>query len=475
MNIFDIVPKQFFSVLSSKNHRVYVACLMELFKVYEQGSILGLDKNIARQAIIDYLDVNPLEEELEEDNPEEIETDSSLITNRDRANQILRRFEECEWIDIDVNNDYEEILNFRDYAITIIEALKEIANDSYYGEESEAHEFRGYIYTVYSLLSNDHGEYALTIDQVYKNTVAFVREIRKLDSRLKYYIRTIVDNSEIKDLINLLVNYKVELVDHAYRRLKTSDNINKYRVDIVRKLEEYQQNPLVMEMIANEYLIKNGNNPQIALIKANKKIDDIIDIFNSISYIIDEIDNKNKVYVNTTIAKIKFLLSDDENVITKLSRILKYTGNSIRRNRTHKALNDIAPLFNINSYQQLSSRSVYTPRGIYKHADAQYLVENNGAPDRRLQEEFYSEFETNYSEEVIAKYLRTYFRHNASIRASEILRDDMTDESIVRLLYILVYAGEELDYSINPLYEKINNKRFDLDDFEIIRGYQEWF
>jgi hypothetical protein len=49
----------------------------------------------------------------------------------------------------------------------------------------------------------------------------------------------------------------------------------------------------------------------------------------------------------------------------------------------------------------------------------------------------------------------------------------MTDESIVRLLYILVYAGEELDYSINPLYEKINNKRFDLDDFEIIRGYQE--
>ncbi|MGD9964183.1 MAG: Wadjet anti-phage system protein JetA family protein, partial [Candidatus Izemoplasmatales bacterium] len=164
MNVFDIIPKQFFSVLSSKNHRVYVSCILELFKVYEQGSILGIDKNIAKQAIIDYLDINPLDDDYEEEIEEGEE--GALITNRDRANQILRRLEDCEWIDIDVNNDYEEILNFRDYAITVIEALKEIANDSYYGEESEAHEFRGYIFTVYSLLTNDHGEYALTIDQV---------------------------------------------------------------------------------------------------------------------------------------------------------------------------------------------------------------------------------------------------------------------------------------------------------------------
>ncbi len=468
MNIFEIVPKHFFSILSSKNAKVYVACLLELFKVYEQGSILGIDKNIAKQALIDYLDINPLDEELESDDDDEI-----LSTNRDRANQILRRLEACEWIDIDVNNDYEEILNFRDYAITIIEALKDISADSYYGDEEERHEFRGYIYTVYSLLSNDHGEYAMVIDQVYKNTVAFVREIRKLDSRLKYYIKTIIENSEIKDLINLLVNYKVELIDHAYRRLKTSDNINKYRVDIVKKLEEYQQDPLVMEMISKEYLIKNHNNPELAMIKANKRIDDIIDIYNSISYIIDEIDNKNKVYVNSTIAKIKFLLSDDENVISKLSRILNYTARNIKKHTAQVALGNIQPLFNINSYQQVSKNAIYTPRGIYKHVESQFLVENNGAPDYKLQEAFYQEFERNYSEEVISKYLKEFFRHNRLIKASEILRDDMTDEAILRLLYILVYAGEELDYYINPLHEKIRSQKFDLDDFEIIRGYEE--
>ncbi|MFA7561462.1 MAG: Wadjet anti-phage system protein JetA family protein [Candidatus Izemoplasmatales bacterium] len=465
MNIFEIVPRQFFSVLSSKNQEIYVSCILEIFKVYEQGSILGVDKNIAKQAIVDYLDINPLLEELDEENETE-------MTNRDRANQILRRLEECEWIDIDVNNDYEEILNFRDYAITIIEALKEIGADSYYGEDTEINEFRGYIFTVYSLLSNDQGEYGLTIDQVYKNTVAFIREIRKLDSRLKYYIKSIVDNSEIKDLINLLVNYKVELVDQAYRRLKTSDNINKYRNEIVKRLEEYQQNPLIMEMVSKEFLIKNHNDHDVALMQANKKIDDIIDIYNSISYIIDEIDNKNKIYVNTTIAKIKFLLSDDENVITKLTRILKFTADGIKSRKTSKVLSEIEPLFNINSYTQVSQKSIYTPRGIYKHAEAQYLVENAEEMDRKLQDEFYNEFETNYSEDVIMKYLRNYFKKNKTIKASEILRDDMSDEAIVRLLYILVYAGEELNYSINQLEEKINIERFDMIDFEIVRGYQ---
>ena len=464
MRVFDIIPNNFFNLLSGKNKSIYINCLLELFRVYEQGSILGMDKDLARQVIIDYLDINPLDEELEE-----IDTETEL-SNRDRANQILRRLEKTEWIDIDVNNNYEEILNFRDYAITIIEALKDIANDSYYNDEEEGHEFRGYIYTVYSLLNSDYGEYAMVLDQVYKNTLAFVREIRKLDSRLKFYIKSIVDNSEIKDLINLLVNYKVELVDKAYRRLKTSDNINKYRADIVKKLEEIQEDKMIMEILAKDHLIKNHNNYDLVMMKANKKIDDIIDIYNSISYIIDEIDEKNKVYVNTTIAKIKFLLSDDENVISKLTKILHFTAENIKENKTKKAMGIIKPLFTLSTYQEISKDSIYTPRGIYKRIESQFLEENDINLEKSLQDEFYKEFEINYSEDVIEKYLNEYFIENHLIKASDIVNDNMSDEAILRLLYILVYAGDEMNYYINPLGKKIRNQRFTIDDFEIIKG-----
>ncbi len=465
------MPKQFFNLLSGKNQAVYINCLLEVFKAYEQGSILGLDKEVARQRIIDYLEMNPLDEELEEES-EEDEEHAVNHSNRERANQILRRFEETEWIDVDVNNDYEEIINFRDYAITIIDALKEIANDSAYGEETEGHEFRGYIYTVYSLLNSDHGEYAMVLDQVYKNTTAFIREIRKLDSRLKFYIKSIVDNSEIKDLINLLVNYKVELVDQAYRRLKTSDNINKYRLEIVRKLEQYQESPVIMEVIAKEYMIRFDNSRELAMIKANKRIDDMIDIYNSISYIIDEIDNKNKVYINTTIAKIKYLLSDDENVITKLNRILRYAATEIKTSHTKRALDNIRPLFTLANYSQINNNSLYTPRGLYKHVEVQYLAETEGIHDEDLKEEFYREFERNYSEDVIGRFLKSYFSKNHHINASQILKDDMSEEAIMKILYVLVYAGEDMDYHIKPLKTKIDHEKFQLDDFQIIRGYK---
>lgn len=464
MDVFNIIPNHFFNLLSGKNRSIYVNCLLELFRVYEQGSILGMDKEVARSVVEDYLNLNPLEEEIEDDETEE-------FTNRDRANQILRRLEKTEWLDIDVNNNYEEILNFRDYSITIIEALKEIANDSFYQDyDDEGHEFRGYIFTSYSLLNSDLGEYAMVLEQVYKNTLAFVREIRKLDSRLKYYIREIVEQSEIKDLIHLLVHYKSELIDKAYRRLKTSDNINKYRADIVKKLEAIQEDPYIMELLAKDQLVKAHNNHDMAMMRVNKKIDDIIDIYNSVNYIIDEIDNKNRVYVNSTIAKIKYLLSDDENVITKLTKILNYTADQVKDKKTAKVMQVIRPMFILSGYQQISKNSLFKPRGIYKHIETQYLEDVNREFNQSLKDEFYKEFERQYSEDVIQKYLDEYFIHNTVISANDIVKDDMSDQAILRLLYILVYAGDEMNYYIQPLNKKINHSRFVIDDFEIIKG-----
>jgi len=103
--------------------------------------------------------------------------------------------------------------------------------------------------------------------------------------------------------------------------------------------------------------------------------------------------------------------------------------------------------------------------------DSQYLAENNGGPGVRLQEEFYKEFEQNYSEDVIYEYLMKFFKDNPSIKASEIIRGDMSEEAVLRLLYILVYAGDDLDYYIQPLENEIDHTRFKLADFEIIRGY----
>ncbi|MDD3865790.1 MAG: Wadjet anti-phage system protein JetA family protein [Candidatus Izemoplasmatales bacterium] len=462
MEIYKLIPTNFFAILNCKNQEIYVRCLAEIFKTYEQGSILGMEKSIAHQVVCDVLETMPADTI--------IEGDEELIDVRGKASAILRRFEECGWIDIDVSNDYVEIMNFRDYAITIIQALNNISQDTFYGYGDDSHEFRGYIYTVYTLLTTENPEFAMVLDQVYKNTIAFVREIRKLDSRLKFYIKTILDNNEIRDLISLLVNYKVELVDQAYYRLKTSDNVNKYKLEIIKRMEEYQSNDVIMDLIAKDYMLLSNNNYELAKARANKKVDDIIDIYNSLARIIDEIDNKNKIYVNSTIAKIKFLLNDDENVIGKLTSILKFTGNSIKKYKTDQALKTISPLFNIRTHRIINNNSLFTPRGIYWHAESQFLLENDITPSDAMQEAFYKEFETDFSEDVIKKYLNHVFEKQNLIKASELLTTDLSDEAVLRLLYILVYSGEEMNYFILPLPTTIKHNRFDMNDFQIIRG-----
>ena len=75
MDIFDLVPDSFFSFLSSKNKRIYLASLLQVFKVYETGSILGVDKKIVVDDLVLFLDNNTRllydveDEEDEESNP----------------------------------------------------------------------------------------------------------------------------------------------------------------------------------------------------------------------------------------------------------------------------------------------------------------------------------------------------------------------------------------------------------------------
>ena len=242
MDFFDMVQENFFSLLASKNKRIYLASILQVFKVYETGTILGIDKKIVVDDLAYFLDSNGKylydveDEEDEEANPK---------SKRELANYILRRMEECGWIYVDVTNEYVEVLNFTDGAITICEAILNAYPSIEYSDTElppdyvNPTEYQGYIYSIYSLLSQeDNVDYALTFSLVYSNTRQLIRAIRRLDARMKEYIQSVVDNSEIKDLMERLINYKTEVYDKSYVKLKVSDNIDRYRLSIITKLEK---------------------------------------------------------------------------------------------------------------------------------------------------------------------------------------------------------------------------------------------
>lgn len=253
MDIFNAIPDNFFSLLSSKNKRIYVSLIIEAFKIYETGTILGIEKKIVADELVHYLDTNKYSYDVEDIDDEEANPKS----NRDLANYALRKMEECGWIYVDVTNDYIEILNFSDAGIIITEALMQIYGSSYQGfEDNEtsnynSREYQGYIYTIYSLLNNsDSIEYSVIMQEVYRNTKLLLRSIRRLDARLKTYISSVFDQVEVKDLMENLVSYRENFVEQGYAKLKMSDNINRYRLRIVSRLEEYENNEDILNAIS---------------------------------------------------------------------------------------------------------------------------------------------------------------------------------------------------------------------------------
>ncbi len=460
MDLFKIIPENFFSILASKNKHIYLKAIMQAFKIYEEGSILGIDKKIVVEVLTDFCEQNQFDEAILEN------------SSKEKANFLLRKLEECGWIDIDVTNDYEEILNFRDYAIQIIEALQniipsyDIMDNVFEIDGQRKIEFRGYIYTIYSLLNSNTLEYGLLMEQVYRNTKLFIRELRKLDARLKEYIKSIVETTEIKDLIETLINYKTELVDKSYQRLKTSDNVNKYRLFIINKLENMQDDEIIMDVIARDYMIKIKDYEQ-AYMKANRDINEIIDIFNELDDMILEIDAKNRTYVNSTIGKIKFLLAEDNNIVGKLNAILKFIKTANADNKLDEALKIIKPLYTVNSIKTINEGSLYQPRGSYNHMQAQELFIDN-LDFSSLEADFFKQYESPYKESEIIKKIDNLEQN--VILGSELINYDSSDEEVLTALYMLIYANDENKLHVIPLDDLIEHKKFKMKNFKIERN-----
>ncbi len=463
MSLFKTVPDNFFSLLASPNKSIYFDCLVIAFNAYEDASILGVDKKHIVELISDYLD--NLQEKLIQDEDEEEADDS-----QSKAYQILRKFEYHGWIDTDVNNDYEELINFRDYSITVIEALMNIKTVDYEDysiyDTDPTIDFKGYIYTIYSLLMNkDTGEYGFIIDSVYKNTKMFMRELRKLDIRMKDYIKAIVDTSEIKDLMENLLSYKVELFDKTYHKLKTSENINKYRLSIVNNLNEIVSDSSIIENIATSYRYASLLDDK-ASIRAMQDIYEIIDLFNGLDNFITEIDKKNKVYLNSTIGKIQFLLNEEADISGKLNQILKFVSNSYKQGKINDAIKTISPLYNLNSMKSLNQNSLYTQRGEYKKFEPATL-DMSKKEMLDLDNTFFNEYKSIYSEDLVYKFTIENMVDNV-FKASRVLRYEAELDEILMVLFALIYADQSRNLKVRRLIdEEINHKKYILKDFEI--------
>lgn len=457
--MFHILPENFFVPLSSPNKIVYWECICKLFSIMEHGMSFGVERDVL---------VDELQYYFEQANAADVvDEDFAQADSRGKANGILRRLENYGWIEIETDKSYVQRVNFHEYSVRIIKILLEIAD----GKQIE---YQGYIYTIYSLVRANTEHPGVVLMQILENTDYLITGLKNLNSNIKHYIDDLTKHSTVAEIMDALFNdYITNIVDKAYHRLLTSDNVSKFRPEIIERLESKSKSNAYIEKASKEIAELQEVEAEEAKEIVYRYLHDIIEAFRNIDDILNEINQKNTQYQRAAINRAKFLLSGNEDIRGQLKEILFGINETINREQMDLGgiyeIEFLDKLVRIYSCGVLDEKSFYTPVEGHKEFLPQTII--SGEPDEALRleklQKMTEKLRRTLNPEKIENYVLTCMNQKAEMPASEFPLESVED--FVKIIYVRLYGQRKnMGYRIE-LTGTIQKNGFRFCDFIIRR------
>jgi hypothetical protein len=447
--MFHIIPNNFFVPLSSPNRIVYWECISRLFAIMEHQLSFGVE----REVLVDELEFYFGQENAAQLVEEEFQADDS----RSRANGILRRLEYYGWIEVET--DVQRV-NFKEYAVKIIKTLLDIAD----GKQIE---YQGYIYTIYSLVKGTMDKPGIVLMQIWENTDYLITGLKNLNSNIKHYIDDLTRHSTVAQIMDALFNdYITNIVDKAYHRLLTSDNVSKFRPEIMQCLEKRSHNEEFLEKASAEIAAIREVSEEEGRELTYRYLHEIIEAFRNMDEILQEINQKNTQYQRAAINRAKFLLAGNEDVRGQLKEILMGINEEI--NRENMDLGGIYRIDFLDDLVRIYQCSILEQSSLYLAVEGkkEFIPSSleNEEPDEELRREkmrkMAEKIRKVISVEKIQNYVNRYLAEKDELEASQLPLNN--EEDFIKLIYVRLYGQRKnMGYVIETLEEReVNGYRF---------------
>lgn len=432
MNLFDTIPSNFFSVLASGNKEIYVDALMRLHQMFKFELNIRVD---------DYLSslVSLLEDKAfipEED--DEISEHSSNPSGKARL--ILNRLVKTGWVDKEfLDGSFVEIITPRNYAIQVIKLLSELSNPS-------SQEYNSLVFATYSSLKQAKNEHQ---SQMYEavlsaksNTEQLEYELRSLYHGIRGYLRNIQEQSEVNLLLkNHFEEYK-RMADRIYHPIKTMDSIHRYMAPIQNILTDIlADGELMSSMRERAMAIRKYEKSEDAQHEIISAIDYVLDVYQSVGGIINEIDRKHSTYTKSSIEKIQYLMTADQSIKGKLVELIKTYATASGNTRTELG-EMLERNIRVNRQEFIDGRSLYHKniRNRRINTEALEIVKSEGFSDSAMAS-IIEKIKNGYPVARIRAYVDTLFSNGASsVRSEEIPISSDTD--FILLILAIIRANE---------------------------------
>jgi hypothetical protein len=428
----------------------------------QNGLSYGIDKEILVDEIEGMLrdrNIENLEEELGE----------GSLTFRDKAGSLVRKLVDYGWFYRETTNNYKEIINFNDYAVIIIDALKKIIN-------RESLEYQGNIISIYHLLySTENIEDGILLKQVFENTKEVLGALKTLNANIKKYIDALTKKQTPEEIMEALFkDYMINIIDKSYHRLRTSDNISKYRPKIILKLEELSYNKNFIASASKFYTeeenlqsIEDGEERVVNIIQ------EVVYAFNNLDDIMEEIDSKNSKYQRAAVTRAKFVLNNSRDLVGQIKRVLQFAAESYRdaeMKLTEDTLEDLMDLFTLYTHGYIDEASLYTANeGKKSFAPSALALKEITKEEREKKlEEFRKKQEKKYTLDKVNKIVLDLLQDKDMIFVSDININSVED--FIKIIYIRLYASSILSkYRLVKRKDIIDINGYSFNNFEIWR------
>jgi len=461
MELFSIIPENLFNVFSGKLKADYASIL---FKVYEQYKLvpLSIEREVIIDIISDYLEERQESKTFREALTEEFADEMEYPENwRERAGFFLRKLEKYGWVMIETHNDYRQYVNLADYAIDVLETLDKI-------RKNVKKEYQGYVYATYSILYSEEAKRQglVALEKAYEQTEMLLNGLKSLNHNIKRYTEVVLKKKQPRDILEIhFEQYKQEILDKSYHRLKTSDNVFKYRPRIIQRVDEWMEDSRWVLKLAREGL-KRGSfeDMEEARQAVYRQLDFIKQAYQNMDYLLEEIDRRNTDYAATSYRQLEYILNTSHSTQGQLIEVLKYLSSQIRDESNELSRRDDLPpayqeLFSLFAQKFIDDGSLYKVREYSRTHEPVYLQELQalGSEEKaQISKKSRERLKNRITRDKVNSFVLKKLGERSSMRASEM--DIMTLRDYLYLIYTVAYSGSRrVNYRVEFKGERVTS------------------
>ena len=425
-DLFEQVPRGFFGPLSGPLAPLYWSVLARFYQYEFERDPFFLLKETALEIIEHILRESELWGERREEilGDARVDLKDEVEAERQAARRMLERLEKSGWLHFEYRSSAGgPVLNFHAYAARMLEVFMRTAR----GEQPI---LQGYAHSIAALLKPDTfaGSPGVSLSEARRNTLDLVRELKILNRNMQAFTQKILDRAKsAATILEEGIGRYHSAVMANYHRIKTVDNLFKWRTRILDRLERIHRDRTSLDAaiawIAESYGCDQD--------EAKDRLEDDLNLmrsqFETLPEIADDLDRRNARFSGVALRKLMYLLRQDRRTEAQLQYLVDHLGGD-----------DIEIEFDVFKNQLLDPGCLYTPRKKRAAVERVALLRPDGGDPEALREQAAQRVRRAFGRKKMEERIAELLREKDSVATEDLPM--ATDDDYVGAMYAAAYG-----------------------------------